>query len=139
MFILPFLRLLKNSSGLEQFWLFLERNGTHLIELQNMEEDAAIAYAKEFAEVNELVLKDEPFCVNDIVFCEIVPDSKELVGFYTWKETPAGTTPREVWRPFLWMKYSDPWGVNRLMDSLQLSESSHTVYSVLEQITNRRP
>lgn len=140
MFILPFLRLVKNSSGLEQIWLFLERNGTHLIEIQNADEEGAISYAKEFAELNELVMKNEPFCVKDVVYCEIVADSKELAGFYTWKETPAGTTPpREVWRPFLWMENSDPWGVNRLMESLPLSEASHSVYSVLEEITKDRP
>ena len=136
MFILPFIRVGERALGLEQIWLFLERNGTHMIEIEPSVPEEAVSYAKDFAELNNLVLHGEPYCVGDIVFCGVNSKSKDLMDFYTWKETPAGTTPpREVWRAFLWVGNSDPWGVNRFMDSLKLSEGSHSVFSVLTDIT----
>lgn len=135
MYLLPLIRIPEKSPGLQQFWLFLERNGTHLIQCQ---EEEAIQHAKEFATLNDLELDGEPYCIGDIVFCPVKRNSPELDNFYTWKETPAGTTPpREVWRSFLWTASQgnlDPWGVNRLLDSISLSDS-HTAFSVLSALT----
>ena len=130
MYILPFIRLPQRAPSFHQIWLFLERNGTHLIELDVSEN--AVDQAKSFAEENGLVLDAEPTVVGDIVYCS-VKSSPELGNFFTWQETPAGTTPpREVWRSFLWasLEGTDPWNLNSLMDSIQLSDS-HSVYSVL--------
>lgn len=130
MYILPFIRLPQRAPSFHQIWLFLERNGTHLIELDVSEN--AVDQAKSFAEENGLILDVEPTVVSDIVYCS-VKSSPELGNFFTWQETPAGTTPpREVWRSFLWasLEGTDPWNLNSLMESIQLSDS-HSVYSVL--------
>jgi|LauGreSBDMM110SN_4_FD.fasta_scaffold153936_2 hypothetical protein len=130
MYILPFIRLPQRAPSFHQIWLFLERNGTHLIELDVSEN--AVDQAKSFAEENGLILDTEPTVVSDIVYCS-VKSSPELGNFFTWQETPAGTTPpREVWRSFLWasLEGTDPWNLNSLMESIQLSDS-HSVYSVL--------
>ena len=133
MHLLPFIRITEKAPGLDQFWLFLERNGTHLIEIDSAVENG-IEYAKEFSATNGIPLAKEPVCIENIVYCEVAPDIASLSSFYTWKETPVGTTPtRELWRPFLWAvspEGGDPWGVNSLMSSISLSES-HSVYSVL--------
>lgn len=138
MFILPFIRVPQLSPGLEQVWLFLERNGTHLIQSDSATPEEGILFAKEFSGLNGLVLEREPWCVNNVVFCPIKIDSPELTNFYTWKETPAGTTPpKEVWRSFLWItskENTDPWGVNKLTESILLSESQ-SVFSVLSVIS----
>lgn len=138
-FLVPFIRISDKSPGLQQIWLFLERNGTNLIECdehQHTTVEDAIQYAKEFATLNGLALDTEPYCLDNIIFCPVKKDSPELNNFYTWKETPVGTTPpREVWRAFLWADTeTDPWGVNRLMESISLSDS-HTAYTVLSMIT----
>jgi hypothetical protein len=130
MYILPFIRLPQRAPSFHQIWLFLERNGTHLIELDVSEN--VVDQAKSFAEENGLILDTEPTVVSDIVYCS-VKSSPELGNFFTWQETPAGTTPpREVWRSFLWasLEGTDPWNLNSLMESIQLSDS-HSVYSVL--------
>ena len=142
MFLVPFIRISDKSPGLQQIWLFLERNGTNLIECEHAHTtvEGAIQYAKEFTTINGLTLDAEPYCLDNIIFCPVKKDSPELNNFYTWKETPIGTTPsREVWRAFLWAETgtgtgTDPWGVNRLMESISLSES-HTAFSVLSMIT----
>ena len=129
MYLLPYLRIPEKAPGLQQVWLFLERNGTHLISIEETVE--------EFCESNGLVLAKDPFTVGDIVYCEVSKDTQDLANFYVWNETPAGTTPpKESWRSFLWASSAegvDPWGVNRLMESISLSES-HSVYSVLSQL-----
>lgn len=139
MFLLPFIRILDKMPGLHQIWLFLERNGSHLIDCEQNTVEEAIEYATEFAHVNNLSLDGEPFCINTIVFCPIKKDSSELSNFYTSMETPLGTSPsREVWRSFLWastIDNLDSWGINRLLDSLPLSEKD-TVYSVISGIMN---
>jgi hypothetical protein len=132
MFIVPFIRVAARAN-LQQIWLFLERNGTHLIEIDATSDDA-VQHAKEFAELNEFTLTGEPFCVDDVVYCPIEPKA-DLANCYTWKEVTAGTT-KEVWRTFLWVAApdsTDPWGVNRLMDEISLSEKQ-TAYSVLKSI-----
>jgi hypothetical protein len=137
MFILPYIRMPERSPGLQQIWLFLERNGSHLIEIDAS--DNAVDHAKEFAELNGLSLLEEPRCIDDIVYCPIEPTKSDISSCYSWKETTPGTEPKEAWRSFLWATAADntdPWGVNRLMDGISLSEKN-TVYSVLRRIVDR--
>lgn len=133
MFIVPVLYK-SRATELQQLWIFLERNGTHLIELSAIPE-TALAAAKEFLTTNEMTGVGEPIVVGDLVFVEIDPASKDIASFYTWREVPPGTIPsKEVWRSFLWLsskENSDPFGVNRLLDSISLAEPSHSAFSVL--------
>jgi hypothetical protein len=89
-------------------------------------------------DLSKFLLTDKELGDN-IIYCEVLPDRASLSNFYTWKETPPGTTPtREVWRPFLWVvspEGNDTWGVNSLMSSISLSETQ-SVYSLLSQITS---
>jgi len=137
MFLLPYVKLPPRAEGIQQVWLFLERNGNHLIEIDVADASGAIQHAIEFLEVNGLDLSGEIFCINDIVFCSIEASCRTLVDCYTWEETPSGTTPaREVWRSFLWISSpdkTDPWGVNSAMAAIPLS-SVHTAHSVLQAI-----
>ena len=137
MFLLPYVKLPPREVGIQQLWLFLERNGTHLIEIDVADVSGAIQHATEFLEMNGLDLSGEIFYANDIVFCSIEPSCRTLVDCYTWAETPSGTTPaREVWRSFLWISSpdkSDPWGVNSAMTAIPLSPA-HTAHSVLQAI-----
>jgi hypothetical protein len=138
MFILPYIRMPERSPGLQQFWLFLERNGSHLIEIDAS--DNAVEFAKEFAELNGLALLEEPRCIDDIVYCHVEPTKSDISSCYSWKETVPGTEPKEAWRTFLWATAADntdPWGVNRLMDGISISEKN-TVYSVLRRIVDRQ-
>jgi hypothetical protein len=142
-YLVPILRVKKASAALEQFWLFIERNGNSLIALEGGGEgEEATAAAREFCEVNELTAAAEPFCSGPFVFVPVDPADKDLAGFYSWAETPPGTVPlREVWRPFLWVHLAsggptdsnsiDPWGVNKLLDTIQVAEGI-SVYSVLQ-------
>lgn len=138
MFILPFVQLPQRAVGLQQIWLFLERNGTHLIEVDRATQEDATQYAKEFMELNGLSSAAPPFFAENVVFCPVDPSAATLKDCYTWKETPSGTVPpREVWRTFLWVSSEegqDPWGVNTLMSGIRLSDDSHTAYSVLKNI-----
>jgi hypothetical protein len=137
MFLVPILTAPKATPALTQFWIFLERNGNHLLELPGVDGDeAAIAAATEFLAANELSAAAEPFCVGDLVFAPVDPADKDLANFYSWKEVPPGSTPpKEAWRMFLWIsspQSQDPWGVNRLLDSVQVAEEPvHTIFSVL--------
>lgn len=134
MYILPILVLSKPNTNLKQIWLFLERNGNHLIQLEATNESALVA-AGEFLKLNEMESIGEPIIIGDIVFASIDPSSKELSSFYTWREVPPGSIPsKDVWRSFLWLSYSDssdPLGVNRLLDTISLTDKGHNVYSVL--------
>lgn len=134
MYILPILVLSKPNTNLKQIWLFLERNGNHLIQLEATNETALVA-AGEFLKLNEMESIGEPIIIGDIVFASIDPSSKELSSFYTWREVAPGTIPsKDVWRSFLWLSYSDssdPLGVNRLLDTISLTDKGHNVYSVL--------
>jgi hypothetical protein len=142
-YLVPILRVKKASPALEQFWLFMERNGTHLITLEGdaaTDDATALEAAREFCEVNDLSAADDPFCSGLFVFVPVDPSDKDLAAFYSWAETPPGTLPlREVWRPFLWVHLandatsdsSDPWGVNKLLDMISVADNV-TVYSVLQ-------
>jgi hypothetical protein len=141
MYLVPILKSPNATPALTQFWLFLERNGNHLLELPGVEEPgAAVAAAKEFLTANELSPAAEPFVVEDIVYAPVDPADKDLANFYSWKEvTPGSTPPKEVWRMFLWVSspgVRDPWGVNRMLDSIQVAtEPSHTIFSILNTYT----
>jgi hypothetical protein len=141
MFLLPFIFSPNKAPGLHQIWLFLERNGSHMIKFQGNTPEEGIAHAKEFLSINGLEGSKEPFCANDVVFCPVSSTTPDLTNFYTWKETPVGTTPpREVWRSFLWAHAEDagdPWGVNRMMESISLSDKGDTVYSIMKHIALR--
>jgi hypothetical protein len=132
MFLLPYVKLSD-----QQVWLFLERNGTHLIEIDVSGEEA-VEHATEFAELNGFTLASEVYLRDDIVFCPIKPSCAALAECYSWKETPPGTMPpREVWRTFIWISSldrPDPWGVNAALGGISLSDSAHTAYSVLKTI-----
>jgi hypothetical protein len=138
MYIIPVIETRKSgaSDHLRQFWVFLERNGTHLIETEAADEATAIEAAQEFFAENELSPAAEPFCVGDLVFAPVDATDKDLAAFYTWAETPPGTTPsREAWRPFLWASSpedKDPWGVNKLLDEITLSGANHTAFSIFK-------
>ncbi len=140
-YLVPILTSPSSGSGhLQQIWMFLERNGTHLIELEAEEgEAAAIQAAHEFCEVNELSQVAPPFCVDAFVFVPIDPADKDLRAFYSWDETPPGTNPPcEAWRPFLWLRVAgsdedDPWNVNGMLRSISLGDHpSLHVYGVLQ-------
>jgi hypothetical protein len=124
---------LSSPTPIQQIWLFLERNGTHMIEISAEEEPLGAARA--FLEANELSPATDPFQVGEIVFCPVDPADKDLAAFYAWREVAPGTSPlKEVWRPFLWVgepAQADPWGVNRLMEEIPLGPAPHTAYTVL--------
>lgn len=137
MFLLPYVKLPNRVEGLQQVWLFLERNGNHLIEIDTTDISGSIEHATEFLELNGFLAAGDIFFDNGIVFCPIEPSCSSLGDCYTWKETPSGTTPvREVWRTFIWISSADKidlWGVNSAMNEISLSET-HTAYSVLKRI-----
>lgn len=134
MFIVPVLSVERDQPNLKQFWLFLERNGSHLIHLDATPETASQA-AAEFLAFNEMTSIGEPIVAGELIFVKIDPASKDIHSFYTWREVPAGTIPsKEVWRPFLWLSTSentDPLGVNRLLDTIHLAEPGHSAFSVV--------
>jgi len=120
MFIAPILRGLK-SGDITMFWIFLERNGAHLISI-NDEADA-----KEFLDQNGFVYSDLK-TAGDVVIAS-VSDDTDLKQFYTWMETPPGTIPaRELWRPFIWS--STEQGTNEFLKTILLSPSVDT-YTLL--------
>jgi hypothetical protein len=139
-YIIPiFKQPLKNNNGTEmnQYWMFLERNGTSLIELESG------VTAEEFAEMNEFPLMDSNAVVKapkeDLVFLKIDSRNRDaLKSFYSWNEVSPNTTPfKETWRMFLWVTTQgaeeDPWGVNAFLKEIELS-TNHTAYSVLKTL-----
>jgi len=123
MFIVPY--LIKQRLGMRQVWLFLERNGNHLIEIGGLEE------AVDFAEENGL--KGSPVKSGDLI---LLPVTKEgLDNFYCWAEVAPGTIPaKELWRPFIWTSGNE--GVNQLLGAVQLGPN-HTALSVLKAILSQ--
>ena len=117
-----------------KFWVFLERNGNHLIQLEGPESQWSEA-AKTFSSDNGLTLLGEPVQLGDCVYIHVDSATKDLNLFYTWRETPPGTLPiREAWRAFFWISdksHGDPLGVNTLLKAISLGEPTHTAYSVL--------
>ena len=115
------------TDSIQQKWLFLERNGTHLIHLGG-------ADPMEFLAVNDMVAASPPVVVGELVIVEIDTVKTDLSCFYTWKEAPPGSASKEVWRPFLWT--DDSLGVNRCMTEVSLGP--HTALAVLTSIEARK-
>lgn len=134
MYIVPVLIGTARPSGIQQYWLFLERNGTHLIQLDATPADAVDA-AKSFADANDICLLGEPVLTGNLVFVTVDASKTDLTGFYSWREVPTGTIPsKELWRPFLWVSSNDsadPLGVNKMLDGIAIAEAPHTVSRVI--------
>ena len=111
--------LIHSRPGMNQVWILLERNGSHLIEIGGLEE--AVAFTSENG------LKGVPIKAGDLI---LLPVEKEgLEAFYSWGEVAPGTIPaKELWRPFLWTTGNE--GVNPLLESVQLGPK-HTALSIL--------
>ncbi len=135
-FLVPILAAPTSRPGLDQYWIFLERNGNHLMEIPSELADP-ISAAVEFLTTNDLTPAFEPLQRGDYIFAP-VKKTPELSDFYCWRETPPGTTPpRECWRSFLWVSSDDnpdPWGVNALLAELPLGPAPHTAYTVLKTL-----
>jgi len=115
MYILPYIK--RELPFGPQIWLFLERNGTHLIE-----EDDAHSFAVENGLAHTPVFIER----DDIRYLEVKPDHPGLDQFYSWGDIVPGMIPaKEVWRPFLWLEGSQ-------LD-IPLSRT-HTVHSVSNTI-----
>jgi hypothetical protein len=130
MFVIPVLAVpLQNVINIVQVWMFLERNGTHAIEVEGKEE------ALSFAEQNGFQILGEPVVRGDIIFLLIDPKCKDLGSFYTWSEiTPSQQPMKEVWRPFLWVKAAeDLWGTNQYLNEIMLTKD-RSVYNVVSAL-----
>ena len=131
MFVIPVLAIpIKKvmSVNILQIWMFLERNGTHAIQVDNLQG------ALEFAKENEFTIVSEPVVHNDIIFLMIDPKCKELNSFYSWGEIQPNETPmKEVWRPFLWVKAGDMWGTNQYLNDIKVSPTS-SVYEIIHTL-----
>jgi hypothetical protein len=132
-FLVPIVeRTLPGSAGLRQMWIFLERNGGHMLEIESPE--AAEAFLAE----NELNAGSRGIQQSPnhpgLIFVDIDSSDKDLAQFYTWREVMPGTVPsREVWRPFLWVTTETGWDVNRLLEEVQLGpDQEHTAFKILE-------
>lgn len=134
MYLVPILmkpvNQLKNGL-LQQIWIFLERNGTHCMEIGSLDG------AKAFAEENGFPLMKEPVQIGDLIFLFIEPKCKELESFYTWSEVAPNEQPmREVWRPFLWVDaVADLWGTNQYLNEIQLTPTK-SVSDILSAVTS---
>lgn len=126
------------DTTLSQLWIFLERNGGHLIEVASEEE------AKQFLIENELTkeptLFTSPSC-PEILFTSISPNTEGLSAFYSWREVAVGSIPaKETWRNFLWTNPETLLGVNSHLSQIQISPT-RTVYDILKAFhqTDRQP
>jgi hypothetical protein len=108
------------ATTFHQFWLLLERNGTHLMTVDTVEE--ANAFVKE----NGLVAK-RTWATDDTIYIEIA-SCGSLADFYTWSDVMPGQHPlREVWRPFVWS--SPDIGCNEALEQVEIGPK--TVAAVL--------
>jgi hypothetical protein len=133
MYLVPILQVKQAGTDILKFWVFLERNGNHLIQLEGPESQWLEA-AKAFSSDNGLALLGDPVQLGDYVYIHVDSATKDLNLFYTWREAPPGTPLKEVWRAFLWISDEsnrDPLGVNVLLKAISLGEPTHTAYSVL--------
>jgi hypothetical protein len=132
MYLVPILQVKQEGTDILKFWVFLERNGNHLIQLDGPD---YISAAETFSSDNGLTLLRSPVQLGDYVYIHVDSATRDLNLFYTWRETPNGTLPlKEAWRAFLWISDEsnrDPLGVNTLLKSISLGEPTHTAYSVL--------
>jgi len=133
MYLIPIIQLKQGGTDIVKFWVFLERNGNHLIQLDGQEAQWRET-AKTFSSENGLDLLGEPVQIGDYIYIHVDSATKDLNLFYTWRETPPGTPLKEVWRAFLWISDkngADPLGVNTMLKEISLGEPTHTAYSVL--------
>lgn len=122
MFIVPY--MLNKRTACTQVWLFLERNGTHLIEVG--------ADARAFAAENGFSEDPTFMTVGDLLFLEVDRQRPGLEAFYSWEEVVPGTIPaKEVWRPFLWLP-----GTEHLLADTLLS-AKHALPDILRPILSR--
>ena len=132
MFLVPIVETIKEQKPnytLYQFWILLERNGTHLMEV------ASATAATEFAAENNLEVMTSHE-VADCIFLKIRP-TPALADFYTWDEVAPGTLPmRELWRPFLWTGPTDALGIHKPLFEIPLSAEAHSVGSILTSWTS---
>ena len=129
MYILPLFTQPINNTNIVNIWMFLERNGTNLIQLTGTH-DNEIKNAIDFMLENDIPLKGEPFLVENIVFVPVDGSSPKMQLFYSWRETPPGTIPiRDVWRSFIWVPDKDTLNVNSLLKEMAISNTGETVYS----------
>ena len=132
MYLVPILHVKQEGTDILKFWVFLERNGNHLIQLEGPDYHAA---AKSFSSDNGLDLLGEPVQLGEYIYIHVDSATKDLNLFYTWRETPPGAPLKEVWRAFLWISDEnnrDPLGVNTLLKGISLGEPTHTASSVLD-------
>ena len=132
MFVIPVLAVpLQKITNVNivQIWMFLERNGTHAIEVENLA--GALAFANE----NGFQILGNPVVKDDIIFLLIDPKCKELSSFYTWAEIQHNQVPmKEVWRPFLWVNMAkDVWGTNQYLNEIMLTRD-RSVYNVVSAL-----
>lgn len=119
------------ESELLQVWLFLERNGSHCIFVDTLEE--AVTFATE----NEFPLLGAPVVLGSFIYLPVdLRKSETLASFYTWKELLPYVQPmREAWRPFLWNRSltaeRDMWGTNTYLKEIELAPSV-SCYNLLE-------
>jgi len=132
MFVIPILAIpmqKMTAVNIVQIWMFLERNGTHAIYVDDVE--GALAFAKE----NGFPLVSAPLVANDMIFLFVDPSCKELASFYAWSEIQPNDMPmKEVWRPFLWVKGSeDLWGTIQYLNDIKVSPTA-SVYDAINAI-----
>lgn len=117
------------GSELLQVWLFLERNGTHCITVETVDEALAFAAENEFP-----LLSFAPVVAGQFVYLPIdLRETSALATFYTWKELAPHEQPmREAWRPFLWNKSTagDTWGTNTYLKEIDLAPGT-SCYTVI--------
>ena len=126
MYVLPYI-LSKEKGKFKQVWLFLERNGTHLMEQE-------VSQVDRFLEENELIGVGRKE-VGGVLYIQIDPPTEGLSNFSTWGEVQPSSIPaKEVWRSFLWLDESEElWGVNKHLEEIILSPSQNA-YSILNPL-----
>ena len=132
MFVIPVLAVPVQkmvSVNIIQIWVFLERNGTHAIHVENVEE------ALHFARENGFSLMTAPVVNNNIIYLLVDPKCKELKSFYSWGEIQTNDMPmKEVWRPFLWVRdTTDIWGTNQYLNDIKVGPNV-SVYDILARL-----
>jgi hypothetical protein len=128
MYIVP-IATRARGSDIQQIWLLLERNGTHLMSVDTIG-NSPVSSAEQFADANGLVLSSEPFESHGLIFLPVDCDKTDMSSFYSWREVLPGTVPsKEVWRQFVWA--SDSLDVNLLLNSILIGDPEYSVYSVL--------
>ena len=134
MYVVPILAGTFRPPDIYQYWLFLERNGTRLIQI-DATPDTAVVMAKGFAYINEIHIIGEPVVSGDIIYLVVDSANMDLNAFYYWREVTAGTIPsKELWRPFVWISSEgggDTLGINKLLDNICLGEAHHTAYRLI--------